>query len=178
MNCRLLLTAAALSFGLILIAAPGAGAQTSSKSTEPSKSTAPKAAPSKAAPSKAQAEKAKKPVADPSVPEKEFGVTLASGGKIKVKVFPNLSWPGKVLRFDPYVPKTDVNIHSLALNSMWEVYGRQRGSFQIADASVSTREHLGAIVVYAMKTGSKFCVYPVSSDEKGNMLAALKVWME
>jgi hypothetical protein len=165
----LVLLAAAIGSGSILISAPDVPPS--------SKAAAPAAAPAKAAPSSA-AGKVQKPRADPNVPEKEFGVTLANGAKIKVTSFPNLSWPGKVLRLDPLVPKTDANLHALALNSMWEVYGRQRGSFQIADASVSTREHLGAIVVYALKTGAKFCVYPVSSDEKGTLLAALKVWME
>ncbi|MBI3450832.1 MAG: hypothetical protein HY049_18200 [Acidobacteria bacterium] len=131
-----------------------------------------------AAPSKAPATKSKAPATDPNAPEKQFAATIASGTRVQVSVFPNLHWPGKIVRFDPFIPKTDANIHSLALNSMWEIYGRQRGSFQQSDATISSRPDLGAIIVYHLRSGSKFCVYPVSSDEKGTTLAALKVWME
>ena len=126
----------------------------------------------------APAQKAKAPAPDPNVPEKTFTLTIPNGTKVQAKVFPNRDWPGKIIHFDPFVSKTDANMHSVALNSMWEIYGRQRGSFQAKDASISSRPKIGAIIVYALRTGAKFCVYPVNSDEKGTMLAAMKVWME
>jgi len=128
--------------------------------------------------SMAPAPKQKAGAPDPNHPEKEFGVTLANGTKIKVSVFPNPDWPGKVLHFGPYFPKTDANVFSIALNAMWEIYGRQRGSFRSSDASAAYREHIGSIIVYRLSSGAKFCVYPISSDEKGSSLAMMKVWME
>jgi hypothetical protein len=164
-NLLRLAVALTLACGMVAIALPGASARTPSSAPQPPAAKTPPA-------------KAKAPAPDPNVPDKEFSFTIASGAKIKATIYPNRDWPGKVVRFDPYFPRTDVNLHSAALNSMWEIYGRQRGSFQASDASVSSNPKLGAIVVYRLKTGAKFCVYPVSSDEKGTQLAAIKVWME
>lgn len=119
-----------------------------------------------------------KPPADPNVPEKEFTITAMNGTKIKCTVFPNPSFPGKIVRFDPYLPQTENNIYSASLNSMWEIYGRQRGTFNLNDATLSTRSGLpGNIVVYKLKSGAKFCVYAVR-DDKSKSLVEIKVWME
>jgi hypothetical protein len=132
----------------------------------PSKS----APPSKEAPSK--------PPADPNVPEKEFSITAMNGTKVKCTVFPNTAYPGKIVRFDPYLPQTENNIYSAALNSMWEIYGRQRGTFNMNDASLSTRSGIpGNVLVYKLRSGAKFCVYAVR-DDKSKSLIEIKVWME
>jgi hypothetical protein len=144
----------------------------------PSKSAPYKTAPGKAAPSKAPAPKEKAPAADPNVAEKEFTITAQNGTKIKVTVFPNLTKPGKIIRFDPYLPQTETNLFSASLNAMWEIFGRQRGAFTVQDGSLSTREgYPGSVVVYKLKTGAKFCAYPIR-DEKSKSLVSMKVWME
>jgi len=163
----------ALSASLVLIAAaPASTAGPSGASGQPA------TPPAKGAKPDASAPKTKAPPPDPNVPEKTFALTLPNGTKVQAKVFPNRDWPGKILHFDPFFPRTDGNMQAVALNSMWEIYGRQRGSFRAQDASISSRPRIGAIIVYALKTGAKFCVYPVSSDEKGTMLAAIRIWME
>jgi hypothetical protein len=156
---------------------PAASATTAATAGGSSTSSSQPAGSAKGGPA-ASSTKEKAPPPDPNVPEKTFALMLPNGTKVQAKVFPNHAWPGKIIHFDPYFPRNDGNLHSVALNSMWEIYGRQRGSFQIQDASISSRPKIGAIIVYALKSGSKFCVYPVSTDEKGMTLAAIKVWIE
>ena len=167
--------AALVSFSASLIFIAAAPAAIGAPSAPPGQPAQP---PAKRPPAASPAQPTKAPPPDPNVPEKTFALTLPNGTKVQAKVFPNLAWPGKIIHFDPYFPRTDGNMHAVALNSMWEIYGRQRGSFQLQDASISSRPKIGAIIVYALKSGSKFCVYPVSTDEKGTTLAAIKVWIE
>ena len=165
---------------LISIAVSG-GAEAQSNPTPPAGSTPTKpAAPSKAPPSKegASTPEAGKPAPDPNVPEKEFTVMLANGSKIKCTVFPNPKWPGKIVRLDPQIPWTQVNLHSVALKSMWEIFGQQKGSFRVEDGQMVARQELGtSIVVYKLRTGGRFCVFPMR-NEKTRTYADVRVWIE
>ena len=170
-----LATVAVFSFAVTVPAVLGQTGPTGTPAKQPPAKSAP---PSKAAASKAPAAKEKAPPADPNVPEKEFTVTAMNGTKVKCVVYPNPNWPGKIVRFDPYLPQTENNVFSASLNSMWEIYGRQRGTFNMNDGSLSQRSGLpGNIVVYKLRSGGKFCVYAVR-DDKSKSLVEIKVWME
>jgi len=175
-SCRVLLVIVSVPFAVSLAISPAipAGPETPTKpATPPSK-----AGGSKAASQKAPAAAEKAPAADPNVPEKEFTVTFMSGPKVKATIFPNPTRPGKVVRFDPPVPQTDVNLHSVSLKSMWEIYGPQRGSFKMEDGRLEPRADLNTnIMVYRLKTGAKFCVSPVR-DDTAKTFSSIKVWME
>jgi hypothetical protein len=168
-----LASAAAAALALLLAAAPHPALGEGASQTAPSK-----AAPAKAAPAKAPPAKAKAPAADPNVAEKEFTVTLMTGAKMKCTVYPNPDWVGKIVRFEPAMEPKENNVFSAALNSMWEIYGRQQGAFTIQDGSLSSREGLaGQVIVYKLRTGRKFLVYPIR-DDKTKTLTGMRVWME
>ncbi|HXI04705.1 MAG TPA: hypothetical protein VNI57_16140, partial [Candidatus Saccharimonadales bacterium] len=79
--------------------------------------------------------------------------------------------------FNPSVGKTDTNIFPIAQQAMWEIYGRQRGFFGPRDVGRSTRENLGAIVVYKLSTGGKLCLFPLL-DDNGKDLRGMFIWLE
>ena len=116
--------------------------------------------------------------ADPNAPEKEYQVTLVNGSKLKVQVFPSKGIPGKTLKFDPEIAKTDMNVYAVALNSMWNIYGRQTGNFKATDAVATQREVVnGTVVLYKVTPKGKFIVFPLIDPEKKTMTGAM-VWME
>lgn len=117
------------------------------------------------------------PVAEMEGAEKAFFVTLPSGEKITVGVFPNPDWPGKKLAFDRPVAKTDRNIYPVARTSMWEVYGRQRGHFGPGDMSVAVRGDLGRVVMFKTSTGGRLGVFPLL-DDQGSSMEGMYLWME
>jgi hypothetical protein len=109
--------------------------------------------------------------------EKAFFVTLPSAQKVTVGVFPNPAWAGKKLLFEPTVPKLDANIHPIAQNALWEIYGRQRGHASPADMRPAMREKLGTILTFKLSTGSLLCVYPLIEDDRPEM-RGMFLWVE
>ncbi len=109
--------------------------------------------------------------------DKAFFVTLPSGDKVTVGVFPNTDWAGRKLLFDPPVAKLDANVLPLAQNSMWEVYGRQRGHFKPADMRVAMREKLGSILTFKLSSGGLLCVFPLQDDDRP-MMKGMFLWVE
>jgi len=168
---------------ILAFASPPACAQTGStpapSQQPPAKAPPSKAAPPKAAPSKAPAAKEKEsaPV-DPNVPEKDFTITAMDLAKIKCTIYPNVNWPGKIVRFEPSLTQAEMNILIAAQHSMWQIYGQQSGSFKLQDASLTTREPLvGNVIAFKLKSGRKFLVYP-TRDKEGKGLTHMRVWME
>ncbi len=109
--------------------------------------------------------------------DKAYFVTLPSGDKVTVGVFPNPAWAGKKLLFDPPVAKLDANVLPLAQNSLWEIYGRQRGHFSPADMRVATREKLGSIITFKLSSGGLLCVLPLQDDNRP-MMKGMFLWVE
>lgn len=167
-----------LAFLLSIVVAGSVCAQAGEKAPAPAKSPAASSAPKTAPAAKAAPAKEKSEPVDPTVMEKEFTITLTNGTKIKCQIFPNAERPGKIVKFDPAIPASDAALHNASLNSMWQVFGPKRGSFRPEDASIVERPDLNTrIVVYKIKTGAKFCVYP-TRDDATKTYKAIKVWME
>jgi len=149
-------------------------------SQQPPSTPAPsKAEPSKAPPSEAPAAKEEKAEpGDPNTPEKDFTITAMDLTKIKCTIYPNVNWPGKIVRFEPSLTQAEMNILIAAQHSMWQIYGQQSGSFKLQDASLTTREPLvGNVIAFKLKSGRKFLVYP-TRDKEGKSLTHMRVWME
>lgn len=81
--------------------------------------------------------------------------------------------------FTPFIGRTDGNLYQAALQSLWHLYGKERGLFQLQDASAKAEPGLGgnAICWKVANPTSDYCVFRVK-DEASQKLAALTIWVE
>jgi len=79
--------------------------------------------------------------------------------------------PGKskrIVLFTPWLEATDGNLYNAALNALWNVYGKERGLFQLRDARLRPEPSLGGnAVCWRISTGRDiilfFCILVSSS---------------
>lgn len=118
--------------------------------------------------------------AEGDLAEKVFTVMLVNGKKIKLSVFPNPRGPEKIIKFETPIPKNDPNLYACALKAMWEIYGTQKGSFKMEDASIVQRKDVpgGSFIAYKIKTGGRFCTYPTADEMTPKEMKGMVVWME
>lgn len=112
--------------------------------------------------------------------EKTFSFAVQDGQKIEGTVYPDTEKPnGKMIIFTPYLDKTDGNLYNAALNSLWSVYGKKRGLFQLADAKTEFDSGLGgnAICWDVSDPKQQFCVFPIKDSGSGE-IASLRVWLK
>lgn len=111
--------------------------------------------------------------------EKSFSFTAQGGKKIAGYVYPDPKKSGsKIVVFTPFPAKTDGDLYNAALNSLWNVYGKQRGLFQLADAKPELDSSLGgnAICWGVSNPKQQFCVFPIKDSGSGE-IASLRVWL-
>ncbi len=112
--------------------------------------------------------------------EKSFTFTVQGGKKITGYVYPDTEKPnGKMIIFAPFLEKTDGNLYNASLNSLWSVYGKKRGLFQLADAKTEFDSSLGgnAICWEVFNPKQQFCVFPIKDSETSG-LGVLRVWLK
>lgn len=112
--------------------------------------------------------------------EKDFSFVIQGGKKIKGSVFPSKLKPnGKMIIFAPFLDKTDGNLYNAALNSLWNVYGKQRGLFQLSDAKTENDSELGSnsICWDISNPNQQFCVFPIK-DSETNGIGVLHIWLK
>lgn len=112
--------------------------------------------------------------------EKSFTFVVQGGKEIKGSIFPNKVKPGgKTIIFAPFLDKTDGNLYNAALNSLWSVYGKNRGLFQLADAKTELDNDLGgnAICWDISNPNQQFCVFPEKDSETGG-IGVLHIWLK
>lgn len=109
--------------------------------------------------------------------EKTFSFTVQGGKKITAGVYPDTEKPsGKMIIFTPFLEKTDGNLYNAALNSLWSVYGKKRGLFQLEDAKSESNSDLGGNAVYwdVFNPKQEFCVFPIK-DSVNSGIGVLRV---
>ena len=112
--------------------------------------------------------------------EKSFTFTAQGGEEIMGYVYPETEKPnGKMIVFAPFLEKTDGNLYKASLNSLWSVYGKQRGLFQLVDAKTEFDSNLGgnAICWEVFNPKQQFCVFPIKDSETSG-LGVLRVWIK
>jgi hypothetical protein len=112
--------------------------------------------------------------------EKSFSFTVQGGKKITGSVFPNPNKAdGKMIIFTPFLEKSDGNLYNAALNSLWSVYGKKRGLFQLKDAKLEFDSALGgnAICWDVFNPKQQFCVFPIK-DSGAEELGSLHIWLK
>ena len=119
------------------------------------------------------------PIASPSE-EKSFSFVAPGQKTITGHIYPNAQKPnGKMVLFTPLLDKSDGNLYNASLHSLWSVYGKKRGLFQLADAQTKFDSGLGgnAVCWDVSNPNELFCVFPVKDSATGS-LAALHIWLE
>jgi uncharacterized protein YjaG (DUF416 family) len=105
---------------------------------------------------------------------------VQGGKKITASVFPDTEKSdGKMVIFSPFLEKSDGNLYNAALNSLWNVYGKKRGLFQLKDAKLEFDSALGgnAICWDVFNPKQQFCVFPIKDSGAGE-LGTLRVWLK
>ena len=111
---------------------------------------------------------------------KEFEFSVQGGQRVVATTQVTASTTEKrLVLFTPFIDRTDGNLYQAALESLWHLYGKERGLFQLQDASTRAEPGLGgnAICWEVANPTSDYCVFPVK-DEASQKLAALTVWVE
>ena len=100
--------------------------------------------------------------------EKSFTFPVQGGKEITAYVYPDPEKPkGKMIIFAPFLDKTDGNLYDASLHSLWSVYGKKRGLFQLNDAKTEFDSRLGgnAICWDVFNPKQQFCVFPIKDSE-------------
>ena len=110
---------------------------------------------------------------------REFKFTV-QGGK-QVVATTQAGSPGKSKRlvmFTPFLDRTDGNLYNAALNSLWSLYGKQGGVFQLQNVHTRAEPTMGgnALCWRVANPEADYCVFP-TKDESSGRIAALTVWM-
>jgi hypothetical protein len=112
--------------------------------------------------------------------EKSFSFIAQGKKTITGHIYPDpQKMNGKMVLFTPLLDKSDGNLYNASLNSLWTVYGKKRGLFQLGDAETRYDSTFGgnAVCWGVFNPNELFCVFPVKDSETGN-LAALHIWLE
>jgi hypothetical protein len=116
--------------------------------------------------------------ADPSV--KMFEFVVQGGQRISAAAQADASADGtRAVVFSPFIEKTDGNLYLAALETLGNVYGKERGLFQLRDAEMREKASLGgnAICWQVSNPTADYCIFPTKDEETGR-IGALTVWIE
>jgi hypothetical protein len=111
---------------------------------------------------------------------RKFVFAVQGGQEIVATVRADPSSSGKQLViFAPFLIKTDGNLYNAALHSLWNVYGKERGLFQLRDARLSSEPALGgnAICWQVSNPAQDFCIFP-TKDSATQQIAAITIWLK
>lgn len=112
--------------------------------------------------------------------EKSFTFSAQGGKEIIGYVYPDdKKANGKMIIFSPFIDKTDGNLYNASLHSLWSVYGKKRGLFQLNDAKTKFDSDLGgnAICWQVFNPKQQFCVFPIK-DSESDGIGVLRVWLQ
>ena len=111
----------------------------------------------------------------------EFSFSAQGNQKIIATTQPSAAGPSakRLVMFTPFLDRTDGNLYLAALQSLFNLYGKHRGLFQLGDARTKAEPALGgsAICWRVSNPATDYCVFPVK-DESTGKVAALTVWLE
>jgi hypothetical protein len=121
----------------------------------------------------------KQPPQTTSAPTKEFSFVAQGGQEVIAITKATADGDMHAVVFTPFLAKTDGNLYLAALQSLWNVYGKQRGPFQLEDAQMRASASLGgnAICWRIANPAGDFCIFPTKDSESGR-IAALTVWVQ
>jgi hypothetical protein len=85
----------------------------------------------------------------------------------------------RVVVFSPFIERTDGNLYHAALQSLVNLYGKQRGLIQLEEARVRPEPSMGgnAICWTINNPTADYCVFPTKDTETGR-IGALTVWIQ
>lgn len=109
-----------------------------------------------------------------------FSFDAQGGQKIVASAHSTSTPPGAhLVSFTPFIERTDGNLYQAALQSMWKIYGKSRGMFQLGDASLVPKSSMGgnAICWKITNPTADYCVFP-TKDQSSGRIAALTVWVQ
>lgn len=112
--------------------------------------------------------------------ELQFSYPVQGGTTVMASVFADENNRNrKLVLFEPMLKKTDGNLYQSALESLSNIYGKQRGLFQLSAARVSPDPSLGgnSICWPIHNPSQSFCVFPVKDSGSGK-IAAMTVWIK
>lgn len=71
------------------------------------------------------------------------------------------------------------NLYAAALQSLWNLYGKERGLFQLEEARMRANPSLGgnAICWRISNPTADYCIFPTKDSDTGR-IGALTVWVE
>lgn len=110
--------------------------------------------------------------------EKIFLFYGAGGKEITAYVYADTEIPNrKMVIFTPFLDKTDGELYNASLNALWNIYGKERGLFQLENAKTEYDDSLGGNTICwaIINPDEDFCVFPIK-DSVTESITALRVW--
>jgi len=120
------------------------------------------------------------PAASPSVATREFSFPVQGGSTVIATTQAGPPGPGRrTVVFTPFIARTDGNLYAAALNVLWDLFGKQRGSFDLTRAEQLYDSVSGATVACwrVVNPEARYCVLPIKDDATGK-IGALTVWIQ
>ena len=121
------------------------------------------------------------PPVEPISTMSEFSFSAQGNEKIVATTQRTAAGPSakRLVMFTPFLDRTDGNLYLAALQSLSNLYGKDRGLFQLGDEKAKAEPALGgnAVCWRVSNPAADFCVFPVK-DESSGKIAALTVWLE
>lgn len=85
---------------------------------------------------------------------------------------------GKLITFAPPFKATDGNLYNASLHSLWCIWGKDRGLFQLSDARLQPDRLGGNASCWPIHNPEqKYCVLPIK-DANGKQITSMYVWIE
>ena len=112
--------------------------------------------------------------------EKRFSIPSPRGATTTAVVFTDpRNQRRKIVMFEPFLERTDGALYGAALESLWNIYGKNRGLFQLAEAKTALEASFGgnSICWPVYNPNQSFCVFPVKDSQSGK-IASLTVWLK
>jgi hypothetical protein len=112
--------------------------------------------------------------------EKQFSFPTPGSVTTKALVFADeRNRERKVVIFEPFVRRSDGDLYHAALESLWNIYGKKRGLFQLEEARTEHHPSLGgsSICWPIYNPKQSFCVFPMKDSRSRNIFAMI-VWIK
>jgi hypothetical protein len=114
-------------------------------------------------------------------PDKKFTFYVQDGKKISASVFPAKEYGRgkKIVIFTPSIEYSDGNFYNACLQALFNIYGKQRGLFQLEDAEkeYDSTIHSKVIYWYISNPRQKFYSYPMVDTDTGTIVSVV-IWIE
>lgn len=111
--------------------------------------------------------------------ERRLSFPVQGGKKIDAIVTESSSSEKKLVMFDPFIEPTDGNLYMASLMILGEIYGKERGSIQLNDATTKDVSGLGKAACWTIANPSQsFCVSHMRVSDTDKRLSGMMVWVE